>query len=115
MTFKTIISCVVLSFAGAGGVQAAGTWSMSSTMPFNGVYGRIEPSPSRAQVQAELQEARAAGLASNGDLDNVPFDGIYGKEGRSNSRVKIQEELLQARAAGLMGNGDIDNQPFHGV
>lgn len=114
MKNKTIISSVVLSFAATGGAQAAGTWDMSSTAPFKGVYGQVESSPSRAQVQAELQQARAAGQVNNGDIDNVPFDGVYGEGGQSTGRAQVQGELLPAHTAGLMDNGDIDNKPFHG-
>ncbi|AOB32778.1 hypothetical protein AKI39_21620 [Bordetella sp. H567] len=113
MKIKTI-ACIVSSFTAIGGAHAAGTWNMSSTAPFPGVYGRIESSPSRAQVQAELQQARAAGLLSNGDMDNVPFDGIYGRGGHLIISGKGRGEPLHARAAGSTGNEDIDNEPFHG-
>jgi hypothetical protein len=114
MKVKSVIAFVVLSFTSIAGGQAAGTWDMSSTVPFKGAYGQVESSPSRAQVQAELRQARAAGLVRNGDIDNVPFDGIYGQDSPSVGRAHVQAELLQARGAGPAGNGDIDNQPFHG-
>jgi hypothetical protein len=101
MNAKTIVSAVILSFAAIGAAQAAN--SEPDNVPFQGVYGQADNGASRAQVIAELQQARAAGQTGNGDVDNAPF------------LAQADSGLTRAQVALGSDFGDTNNQPFQGV
>ena len=46
-------------------------------MPFQGVYGAPQSGVTRAQVEAELAAAKAAGQVSNVEPNDMPFSGAY--------------------------------------
>jgi hypothetical protein len=97
---------LILSFALIGGAQAAQLSEPDNT-PFQGVYGQNEASVTRAQVQAELQQARANGQTALGDTDNTPFAAVAGSD-NGNTQVAAQ-------AQGSSTFGDPDNVPFQGA
>jgi hypothetical protein len=101
MKAKTIVSALILSFAAVGAAQAAN--SEPNNVPFQGVYGQADNGVSRAQVVAELQQARVAGLTGNADSDNAVFT--------------AQAESTVTRAQVALGSdfGDTNNQPFQGA
>jgi serine protease inhibitor ecotin len=101
MNAKTIVSAVILSFAAIGAAQAAN--SEPDNVPVQGVYGQADNGASRAQVIAELQQARAAGQTGNGDVDNAPF------------LAQADSGLTRAQVALGSDFGDTNNQPFQGV
>jgi hypothetical protein len=113
MRTTTIASALILSFALIGAAQAQTPRGDSDNTPFQGVYGQVDASaPSRAQVEADLQQARAAGLVAFGDSDNVPF---HAQSDNGVSRALIAEQASQASVHGAVAFGDTDNQPFNGV
>lgn len=111
MRTKTIATSLILSFALIGAAQAGTPRGDSDNTPFQGVYGQSDNSAaSRAQIQAELQQANANGQVAFGDTDNVPFQPQA--EGQV-SRVQLAQEANQS--AGVNAFGDSDNTPFQGV
>jgi serine protease inhibitor ecotin len=101
MNAKTIVSAVILSFAAIGAAQAAN--SEPDNVPFQGVYGQADNGASRAQVVAELQQARAAGLTANAESNNAPFT------------AQADSGLTRAQVALGSDFGDTNNQPFQGA
>lgn len=66
------------------------------------------PAPkTRAQVIAELQQAKALGLLSHGELDYPPA--LQGSS--SKTRQEVRAELAAARAAGTLSHGESDYPP----
>ncbi|ANN64953.1 DUF4148 domain-containing protein [Bordetella bronchialis] len=101
MKAKTIVSAVILSFAAIGAAQAAN--SEPNNVPFQGVYGQTADSVSRAQVVADLQQARAAGLTGNADTNNAPFT-AQADSGVSRAQIALGSDF-----------GDSNNEPFQGA
>jgi hypothetical protein len=101
MQAKTIVSALILSFAAIGAAQAAN--SEPNNVPFQGVYGQAASSVSRAQVLAELQQAREAGLTANADNDNAPFT-AQADSGVRRGQIALGSDF-----------GDTNNQPFQGA
>jgi hypothetical protein len=113
MKTTTIASALILSFALMGGAQAQTPRGDSDNTPFGGVYGQVDSSAaSRAQVEADLQQARIAGVVAFGDSDNVPF---HAQSDSGVSRAQIAEEANQVSVHGSIAFGDTDNVPFQGV
>jgi hypothetical protein len=109
MKIQTIVSSVALSLALVAGAQAGTPRGDTDNVPFQGVYGQVDNgAASRDQVVAELQQARAAGLTGNGDVDNVPFTA----QAQSPS---VPATVAAGNAHADVAFGDIDNQPFQGV
>jgi hypothetical protein len=101
MKAKTIVSALILSFAAIGAAQAAN--SEPNNVPFQGVYGQADNGVSRAQVVAELQQARVAGLTGNADSDNAVFT-AQADSGVTRAQVALGSDF-----------GDTNNQPFQGA
>jgi hypothetical protein len=102
MKTKTIVSALILTFAGVAAAQA-------QTTPFQGVYGKQTSSMTRDQVQSEYQAARAAGQTGNQDMDNQPFTPQADSSAAQNSAAaQPQHDMRDVKF------GDSDNQPFNG-
>ncbi|OZI34167.1 hypothetical protein CAL29_11500 [Bordetella genomosp. 10] len=101
MKTKTIASSLIISFALIGGAAQA------DNSPFKGVYGQNDSSVTREQVQADLQQAKNAGLVSREDTDNVAFSA---QTESGVSRDQVANEA--AKAPGALS--DLDNVPFQG-
>jgi hypothetical protein len=112
MNAKTIASALILSFAAIGAAQAGTPRGDSNNTPFQGVYGQADSSASRDQVVAELQQARAAGLTGNADIDNQPF---VAQADSGVSRAQVASGIALSNGGTDIAFGDIDNQPFQGV
>ena len=106
---KTIATSLIVSFALIGAAQAASPVGDIDNVPFQGVYGQADSSTSRAQVQAELQQAKTEGLVARGDLDNVPFT-AQADSGVSRAQVAADA----AQTPGATAFGDLNNVPFQG-
>ncbi|WP_237174033.1 DUF4148 domain-containing protein [Paracandidimonas lactea] len=93
---KNVFSALIISFSlVAGAAQAANS-------------DAAVPAPkTRAQVVAELQEARAQGLLSYGELDYP----VVQQAPSSKTRQQVQAELAAARAAGTLSHGELDYPP----
>lgn len=73
---KTFATAVILSLATLGAATAhASTNTEPNNVPFKGVYGAKSEGPTRAQVQAELAAAKAAGQVSNVEPNATPYMG----------------------------------------
>ncbi|CAB3919096.1 hypothetical protein LMG3328_05248 [Achromobacter ruhlandii] len=74
---KTLASALLLSLAALSAGAYAGQNIEPNNVPFQGVYGTPYEGPTRAQVQAELAAAKAAGQVSNVEPNDLPFSGAY--------------------------------------
>ncbi|MFC4276738.1 DUF4148 domain-containing protein [Achromobacter aloeverae] len=106
---KTIATSLIISFALIGAAQAGTPRGDVDNVPFQGTYGQAGSSVSRAQVQAELQQAKAEGLVVRGDLDNAPFTA---QAESTVSRAQVAAEV--AKTPGATAFGDLNNVPFQG-
>ncbi|WP_082621770.1 DUF4148 domain-containing protein [Bordetella sp. N] len=88
---KILASAVVVSLAMiAGAAQAATPLGDPDNAPFQGTYGQADEGVSRAQVQAELEQAKAAGIGMIGDVDNATFqDLVKVSEGDDSGRTEF--------------------------
>lgn len=84
---KTLASTLIVSLALIGGAaQAAGrsTPGDSDNTPFQGVYGQTQQdngSETRAKVQADLEQSKAAGKSTLSEKDNAVFKPVKVSEG----------------------------------
>ncbi|WP_144630618.1 DUF4148 domain-containing protein [Bordetella genomosp. 13] len=77
--------------------------------PFQGVYGQQEQgAKTRAQVLAELADARANGLTFQAESDGPAFAGQAASS--TVSRAQVRQELAEARNAGQVSFGELDYQ-----
>jgi hypothetical protein len=106
MKTKLIAASIIASFALIGAAQASPNSEPDNT-PFQGVYAQNDTGASRAQVAADLAQARAAGIATFGESDNAPFT-AQADTGVSRAQVAAQT------GAPAIAFGDIDNVPFQG-
>ncbi|ARP84819.1 DUF4148 domain-containing protein [Bordetella genomosp. 9] len=112
MKAKTIATALILSFAAIGAAQAGTPRGDIDNTPFQGVYGQDDNGVSRAQVVAELQQARAAGLTGNSEPDNTPFTA---QADNGVSRAQVAAEVQAGNGSSHVAFGDPDNAPFEGV
>jgi len=106
---KTIATSLIVSFALIGAAQADTPRGDIDNVPFQGSYNQVDSSTSRAQIQAELQQAKNEGLVARGDLNNVPF----AAQADSNvSRAQVAADV--AATPGATAFGDTNNVPFQG-
>src|SRR3546814_15133814 len=68
---KTPPSLLLISATFAGTTAYAASPNLEpNNVPFQGVYGQVDANaPTRAQIVAELQAAKAAGLVTFGDIE----------------------------------------------
>ncbi|ARP83548.1 hypothetical protein CAL12_23885 [Bordetella genomosp. 8] len=110
MKAKTIVSALILSFAAIGAAQAAN--SEPNNVPFQGVYGQAANGVSRAQVVAELQQARSAGLTANRESNNAPF---VAQADSGVTRAQVVADIDSGNTSTSIAFGDLNNQPFQGA
>lgn len=107
---KSLTAALITTFALAGAAQAGTTVGEPNDTPFQGVYGQVDAGGStRAAVQAQLQEARSAGLTAFGDSDNTPF---MARSASGLTRMQVAAEAAQQ--PGATAFGEPDNTPFEG-
>ncbi|WP_233237572.1 DUF4148 domain-containing protein [Bordetella sp. LUAb4] len=106
---KTIATSLIISFALIGAAQAGTPRGDTDNVPFQGTYGQADSSTSRAQVQAELQQAKTEGLVAFGDVDNTPF---AAQADSTLTRAQVADEV--AKTPGATAFGDLNNVPFQG-
>ncbi|ANN68580.1 DUF4148 domain-containing protein [Bordetella bronchialis] len=112
MKAKTIVSALILSFAAIGAAQAGTPRGDSDNTPFQGVYGQADTGVSRAQVVAELQQARVAGLTGNSEPNNAPF---VAQADSGVTRAQVIADIDRGNTTTSIAFGDLDNQPFQGA
>jgi Tfp pilus assembly protein FimT len=106
MKTKLIAASIIASFALIGAAQASPNSEPDNT-PFQGVYSQNDTGASRAQVVADLAQARTAGIATFGESDNAPFT------------AQADTGVTRAQVAAQIGDtslafGDTNNVPFQG-
>jgi len=106
---KTLAAALMMSAGLLSAAAYAGSNVDPDNVPFQGVYGQNDSGVTRAQVRAELAQAKAQGLVSNVDPDNVPFQAAADN---GPTRAQVRADLAQARAEGLVTNVEPDNVPF---
>jgi len=106
---KTIATSLIISFALIGAAQAGTPRGDTDNVPFQGTYGQADSSTSRAQIQAELQQAKNEGLVAFGDVDNAPF---AAQADSTLTRAQVADEV--AKTPGATAFGDLNNVPFQG-
>jgi uncharacterized protein with FMN-binding domain len=106
MNTKLITASLIASFALIGAAQASPNSEPDNT-PFQGVYAQNDSGTSRAQVLAELQQARANGLTALGDSDNAPY---LAQADSGVSRAQVTAQIT----APAIAFGDSNNVPFQG-
>jgi len=104
---KLLTSTLILSFAMIGAAHAATPRGDTNNEPFQGVYGQQSSTVTRAQVQAELREARANGLPAVSESNNMTF---MSKPGTGVTRAQIAAEARET--PGATAFGDPNNEPF---
>ncbi|MBO9354524.1 DUF4148 domain-containing protein [Bordetella petrii] len=96
------------------GLLSAGAYAASpniepNNVPFQGVYGQVDANaPTRAQVQDELAQAKAAGLVTFGELDYPP---VQASSAAGKTRAQVQAELAEAKANGQYTFGELEYPP----
>lgn len=102
---KTLTSAVLVSLA----VLSTGAFASQNIepndVPFQGVYSQSTSSVSRADVSADLQQAKAKGLYTFGELDYPAVQ----MSRQSLSRDQVKAELAQAKASGQYSFGELDH------
>jgi hypothetical protein len=106
MKTKLIIASLVSTFALIGAAQATPRGDIDNT-PFQGVYSQNDSSVSRSQVVADLQTARANGVATFGESDNAPF---VAQADSGLTRAQVSAQITMPAVA----FGDTNNVPFAG-
>jgi opacity protein-like surface antigen len=107
MKTKLIAASLIASFALIGAAQASPNSEPDNT-PFQGVYAQNDSnSASRAQVVADLQQARAAGIVAFGDSDNAPY---LAQADSGVTRAQVAAQITMPAIA----FGDSNNVPFQG-
>ncbi len=92
---KTLATTLMISLSLIAGIAQAATSTDVST------------TKTRAQVVTELQQARAQGLLSNGELDYPPAIASTSSE----TRAQVVAELHAAEAVGQMSRGETNYPP----
>ena len=109
---KTLTSALLVSMS----LLSAGAFAASpniepNNVPFQGVYGQADQNtPSRAQVAADLAQAKAAGLVTFGESDEYPV-AVASNTGKT--RAQVAAELAQAKANGEYSFGELDYPIVH--
>jgi len=102
-TIKTLAAVIAVTAAFAGTAQAGELdWPLDA------------PSAStltRAQVVADLQDARAQGLVTTNELAYPP---VAQHADSQVTRAQVRQELSAAQAAGLGMSGELDYPPVAG-
>ncbi len=112
---KTLATALLMSLAPLSAGAYASQNIEPNNVPFQGVYGTPYEGPTRAQVQAELAAAKAAGQVSNVEPNDMPFQGVYGAPQSGVTRAQVEAELAAAKAAGQVSNVEPNDMPFSGA
>ncbi|CAM4102989.1 DUF4148 domain-containing protein [Bordetella muralis] len=103
---KTLTSALLVSMSLlSAGAYAASPNIEPNNVPFQGVYGQVDANaPTRAQVVADLAQAKAAGLVTYGEQEYPVAIASHSNK----SRGQVVAELAQAKANGEYSFGDLD-------
>lgn len=103
---KTLTSALLVSMSLLSASAFAASPNIEpNDMPFQGVYGQADQdAPARAQVVADLAQAKANGLVTYGEEDYPAQIASHSTK----SRAQVVAELAQAKQAGLVTYGEED-------
>lgn len=105
LTTALLVSISLLS----AGAYAASPNIEPNNVPFQGVYGQTDANtPTRAQVSAELAQAKANGQYTFGEED---YPAAVAGSTSGKSREQVRAELAQAKANGQYTFGELDYPP----
>ena len=91
------------------GAHAASPNIEPNNVPFQGVYGQADANAAtRAQVQAELAQAKTAGLVTFGEQD---YPAAQASTAAGKTREQVRAELAEAKANGQYTFGEQDYPP----
>ena len=106
---KTLTSALFLSMAVMSTGALASQNIEPNNVPFQGVYGQVDANgATRAQVQADLAQAKANGTYTFGENDYPP---VQATSAASLSRDQVRAELAEAKANGTYTFGELDYPP----
>lgn len=97
---KTLASLLLISatFVGAS-AYAASPNIEPNNLPFQGVYGQVDTgAPTRSQVLAELQTAKAAGLVLHGNIEEPALPA---------ADLTLTREQVHAEVLAIHNNGPV--------
>ncbi len=95
---KTFASTLIIAASLIGASAYAADNVEPNDTPFQGVYGQQDQNgATRAQVQAELQAAKSAGLVTSGEAEQPAVV----QSDSSLTRSQVQADLANARANGV--------------
>jgi len=93
----------------SAGAHAASPNIEPNNVPFQGVYGQADANAAtRAQVQAELAQAKTAGLVTFGEQD---YPAAQASTAAGKTREQVRAELAEAKANGQYTFGEQDYPP----
>ncbi|HYG45136.1 MAG TPA: DUF4148 domain-containing protein [Bordetella sp.] len=107
---KTLATALLVSM----GLLSAGAYAATpniepNNVPFQGVYGHVDSNAAtRAQVQADLAQAKAAGLVTFGEQD---YPAVQVSTAAGKTRQQVRDELADAKANGQYTFGELDYPP----
>ena len=110
---KTFASALTITLAALATCAYAAQNVEPDDVPFKGVAGAPDNGPSRAQVEAELATAKAAGQVSNVEPDDTPFQAT-GAKPSDPTRAQVEKDLGAAKAAGKVSEAEPNDTPFKG-
>ncbi len=111
---KTFACALTFTLAALGSGAHATQNVEPDDVPFQGVAGTPDNGLTRAQVQAELAAARAAGQVSNVEPNDTPFQAA-GSKPSDPTRIQVEKALATAKAAGQVSEAEPDDTPFKGA
>ncbi|CZZ95723.1 Uncharacterised protein [Bordetella ansorpii] len=107
---KTLAAALMMSAGLMSASAFAGSNVEPNNIPFQGVYGAQEDagSLSRAQVKADLAQAKANGLVANVEPNDMPFQAAYS----DTASTQLSRADVQAQAVGMTSNVEPNDTPF---
>lgn len=107
---KTLAAALMMSAGLMSASAFAGSNVEPNNIPFQGVYSAQEDagSLSRAQVKADLAQAKANGLVANVEPNDMPFQAAYS----DTASTQLSRADVQAQAVGMTSNVEPNDTPF---
>ena len=112
---KTLAAALMMSAGLMSASAFAGSNVEPNNIPFQGVYGAQEDagSLSRAQVKADLAQAKANGLVANVEPNDMPFQAAYSDTASTQlSRADVQAQAVGGKVEGDQANGRVTGWHF---
>ncbi len=107
---KTLAAALMMSAGLMSASAFAGSNVEPNDTPFQGVYGAQHDagSLSRAQVEADLAQARTNGLVANVEPNDLPFQAAYSDA----ASTQLSRADARAPVVGMTSNVEPNDTPF---